>query len=327
MKRFLIIPAILAIPGLFSMCLEDVSTADAPSATEAETETSERAEVAVEQLNAALVEPENVPGQCGSRNHSHLRVPDEVESSESDEDSYDDFDEEEEEQDEVAYDTQSSSGIAFEEERSIILAEIRREKMLQAQAELEAALEKHSGDELKREREYLDEQTEAMERNLKDIISKTAAVVGLDANSSEPSEIIAAAKNLMDENNALRDEIDTEQQTIERLDAESERLNGLINAARKLAKDRQNRLSKPDLNCQVNYVDPNYSFVGLNAGIDNGGVVIGSELAVMRNGKQICVLKVTNAESKSSIAEVKKGSMLKGNRIKEGDKVVPVKKK
>ncbi|MBQ1959150.1 MAG: hypothetical protein II354_01870 [Firmicutes bacterium] len=191
----------------------------------------------------------------------------------------------------------------------------------QEAAEHGAAEEKAKGDDLKRENDDLKERTETVERNLKDVVSKTAAVVGLDANSSEASEIIAAAKNLMDENNALRGEIDTEQQTIERLDAESERLNGLIDAARKLAKDRQNRISKPDLNCQVNYVDPNYSFVGLNAGIDNGGVVIGSELAVMRNGKQICVLKVTTAESKTSVAEVKKGTMLKGERIKKGDTV------
>ncbi len=191
----------------------------------------------------------------------------------------------------------------------------------QTAAEQKAAEQKAEGDDLKRENDDLKEQTETVERNLKDVVSKTAAVVGLDANSSEASEIIAAAKTLMDENLALEDQIKTEKETVERLDAESKRLNGLIDAAQKLAKDRQNRISKPDLNCQVDYVDADYNFVRLNAGIDNGGVVIGSELAVMRNGKQICVLKVTNAESKSSIAELKKGSMLKGERIKVGDTV------
>ena len=94
--------------------------------------------------------------------------------------------------------------------------------------------------------------------------------------------------------------------------------------ARKLGQDRQARLSPPELKCSVTYVDPSYAFLMLNAGIDNGGVVIGSRLAVMRGDKKICELNVTNVQSRQSIAYVVKGTMLAGESVKVGDRVVSV---
>ena len=44
----------------------------------------------------------------------------------------------------------------------------------------------------------------------------------------------------------------------------------------------------------------------------------------MRGGKKICELNVTNVRSRESVAEVVKGSMLAGERVKLGDQVVSV---
>ena len=98
----------------------------------------------------------------------------------------------------------------------------------------------------------------------------------------------------------------------------------MIDAARKLGQDRQARISPPELKCQVSYVDPGYAFMTLNAGIDNGGVVIGSRLSVMRGDRKICELSVTNVQSRESVAYVVKGTMLAGERVKVGDTVVSV---
>ncbi len=203
-------------------------------------------------------------------------------------------------------------------------SEVEREAKVQKEAEAQAADFKSEGDDLKSQNDDLLAETETVERNLKDVVSKTAEVVGLDANSSEPSEIIAAAKDLMDANAELQNQIDMETAQIASLGEQSDDLNTRIAAAQKLGKDRQNSISPPELKCRISYVDPNYSFFALDAGIDNGGVVIGSELAVMRGGKQICVLKVTNVESKVSTATVKKGTMLIGERVKLGDEVISI---
>lgn len=200
--------------------------------------------------------------------------------------------------------------------------ELQAEK--QQKAEEDAALAQSKGDEYKDERDNLLSETETVKRELENVVSKTAPAVDLDPEGAEPEEIIAAAKALMDANVELQAKIDAENAQIESLGAESERLNGLIDKARKLGQDRQARLSPPELKCSVSYVDPSYAFLMLNAGIDNGGVVIGSRLAVMRGDKKICELNVTNVQSRQSIAYVVKGTMLAGESVKVGDRVVSV---
>ncbi|MBR4311302.1 MAG: hypothetical protein IKT79_09745 [Akkermansia sp.] len=228
----------------------------------------------------------------------------------------------------VSAKTQANSekiAAAYSEVRAKWLAEeIERQKEAQLKAEEDAALARAKGDEYKNESDTLKEETETVKRELKDVVIRTAPVVELDPDSSEPSEIIAAAKSLMDENIVLQSQIDQENEQIAALGAESERLNGLIDAARKLGQDRQARISPPELKCQVSYVDPGYAFMTLNAGIDNGGVVIGSRLAVMRGDRKICELSVTNVQSRESVAYVVKGTMLAGERVKVGDTVVSV---
>lgn len=214
---------------------------------------------------------------------------------------------------------------AYSDERAKWLGEeIERQEEAQHQAEEDGALARSKGDEFKAENDDLKARTETVERELKDVVLNTAPAVDLDPDSAEASEVIAAAKSLMDQNIELQAKIDAENEQIAALGAESERLNALIDAARTLGNDRQNRKSPPELKCTVSYVDPGYSFMTLNAGIDNGGVVIGSRLAVMRGDKKICELNVTNVQARESIAYVVKGTMIAGERVKVGDRVVSV---
>ena len=110
------------------------------------------------------------------------------------------------------------------------------------------------------------------------------------------------------------------------LGAESERLTALIAAARKLAQDRQARLSPPELKCNVLTADRQWDYVILDAGI-NKGIVIGSRLAVMRNGKKICELNVTLVESTRASCDVVYSTMITGERVEVGDSVVSVRNK
>lgn len=208
-----------------------------------------------------------------------------------------------------------------------IMAEIENEKAILSQLEKESAHARSMGDEYKDKSDTLKIETIIVERELWAVVSRTAPVVDLDPDSFEPAEIIAAAKALMDENIELQSRIDAEKDQIATLGAESDRLNGLIDAARKLVQERQARISPSELKCSVTYVAPGYAFITLNAGIDNAGVVIGSRLAVMRGDKKICELNVTNVQARESIAYVVKGSMKKGERVKVGDIVVSVKNK
>jgi hypothetical protein len=105
--------------------------------------------------------------------------------------------------------------------------------------------------------------------------------------------------------------------------AESERLQGLIAAAKKLAQDRQARISPPELNCRVLTADRQWDYILLDAGIDKG-IVIGSRLAVMRGDKKICELNVSLVESNRASCDVVYSTMVTGERVEVGDKVVSV---
>ncbi len=202
--------------------------------------------------------------------------------------------------------------------------EIVREAERQQKAEEDAALARSKGDEYKDENDTLLSETETVKRELENVVAKTAPAVDMDPDGAEPADIIAAAKALMDANVELQAKIDAENAQIEDLGNQSTRLNELIDAARKLGQDRQARISPPELKCSISYVDPGYAFIMLNAGIDNGGVVIGSRLAVMRGDRKICELNVSNVQSRESIAYVVKGTMLAGERVKVGDRVISV---
>ncbi len=214
-------------------------------------------------------------------------------------------------------------------------AEYRAEIMKEQQtanenkkAEVEGKIETAKSEYASAEAEYqtVTSGLEAIKDEKANVFAKVAPVVDLDADSATEEEIGDAVKELMDKvvelerNNAEADA------RIAALGAESERLTSLIAAARKLAQDRQARLSPPELKCNVLTADRQWDYVILDAGI-NKGVVIGSRLAVMRGDKKICELNVTLVESTRASCDVVYSTMITGERVEVGDTVVSVRNK
>ena len=167
---------------------------------------------------------------------------------------------------------------------------------------------------------------EAIKDEKANAFAKVAPVVELDADSATEDEVADAVRELMELTAKLERENAEADARIAALGAESERLVALIAAAKKLAQDRQARLSPPELKCAVVSADRQWDYVILDAGIDKG-IVIGSRLAVMRGDKKICELNVTLVESSRASCDVVYSTMLTGERVEVGDSVVSVRSK
>ena len=83
-----------------------------------------------------------------------------------------------------------------------------------------------------------------------------------------------------------------------------------------------------ELDCNITFVDRNYGFVHINAGAkgDKNRVLKGSELTVLRGGKKVCDLIVTQVTDTEAIAYVQDGTLGVNERVKVGDRVVAKRK-
>ena len=214
-------------------------------------------------------------------------------------------------------------------------AEYRAELMKEEQArneakkaETESKTETVKGElaEATSEFESITGSLEAIKDEKANAFAKVAPIVELDADSATEEEIADAVRELMELTAKLERENAEADARIAALGAESDRLVALIAAAKKLAQDRQARLSPPELKCAVLSADRQWDYVILDAGIDKG-IVIGSRLAVMRGDKKICELNVTLVESSRASCDVVYSTMLTGERVEVGDSVVSVRSK
>lgn len=214
-------------------------------------------------------------------------------------------------------------------------AEYRAELMKEQQAaneakkaEVEAKTETVKSEYASAEAEFnsITGSLEAIKDEKTNAFAKVAPVVDLDADSATEEEIGEAVKELMAKVVELERSNAEADARIVALGAEHERLTSLIEAARKLAQDRQARLSPPELKCSVLTADRQWDYVILDAGI-NKGIVIGSRLAVMRGDKKICELNVTLVESSRASCDVVYSTMITGERVEVGDSVVSVRNK
>ncbi|HIX88867.1 MAG TPA: hypothetical protein H9976_07110 [Candidatus Akkermansia intestinavium] len=168
-----------------------------------------------------------------------------------------------------------------------------------------------------------DQQYQSLQEELANYTQQAAELVGLGASNLDFDVVTQKISDLLRENDELRASIDREDRTIADLTSESERLSTQISEQKKLAQDRQARLSPPDLECRVSYVDPNWGFVRLDAGI-NKGIVIGSRLAIMRGDVKICEINVTNVETRAAAGEVVRSTLMTAESVKPGDRVISV---
>lgn len=169
----------------------------------------------------------------------------------------------------------------------------------------------------------LEGDSKRLREELDNMLEGLANAVGLEEGSTDPEEVAKKLAEMMEENIQLERQVAVEEAAIAALGKESDELNAQITAARKLNQDRQARLSPAELECHVIKSDPSWDYVILDAGIDKG-VVIGSRLAVMRGDKQICELNVTLVEASRTSCDVVYSTLLPGERVHSGDRVISV---
>ncbi len=98
-----------------------------------------------------------------------------------------------------------------------------------------------------------------------------------------------------------------------------------LTTAAKAAEERESRgrrgIVDDDFNAKVSYAYTDWGFVVLNKG-NGGGVFANADLEVKRGKDVLAKLKVRNVDQNSSVADLVKGSLAEGERIRAGDLVV-----
>ncbi len=168
-----------------------------------------------------------------------------------------------------------------------------------------------------------EEEFKRVEAELKKVVEDLVAAAGLESDGDDLSIIGDTVQTLSEDLEAKQVELAKEEASVKALETEEARLKGMVEAGRKLNLDRQSRISPPELQCRVLLVDPNWSYIILDSGLDQG-IVIGSRLAVMRGDVKICELNVTVVESNRASADVVYNTLLVGEEPQAGDTVVSV---
>lgn len=226
-------------------------------------------------------------------------------------------------------------------------AKMRHEYLLKRRAELEAEkarveeedarlveeTERLNADweklysEIEKERDSIKEAVKdiAAKVDLSEAVEKSGAdVEPLDANAEDIFQTIEAnLRALAEKKDALDARLKQEESEVEKRVAQRDSLQEHIAEEELIARDRRARISPEELNCRVVLTDPAYDYVIIDHGAD-AGVVIGSRLAVMRGEKKICELNVTLVESTRSSCDVVYSTLIAGEAVHAGDRVIAV---
>lgn len=161
--------------------------------------------------------------------------------------------------------------------------------------------------------------------DLRQLLDKVGADAE-DMSESDPDIFDKISANLRSLD-AKKEELDIklreEQSTVESLVARRDDLTEKIAVAEGIAKDRRARISPAELECSVATTDPGWDYVIIDQGVD-GGVVIGSRLAVLRGEKKICELNVTLVEANRSSCDIVYSTLVTGEVVHPGDRVISV---
>ncbi|MGC6459426.1 MAG: hypothetical protein ACON4R_13785 [Akkermansiaceae bacterium] len=153
-----------------------------------------------------------------------------------------------------------------------------------------------------------------------------AEVADAKATLQELGPLEALAGKIEDLNSEiadLEDEVATLKTNIDRLEGDkASTAKTLAFAKDKLANITAGR-SQPAMSAKVNRIDRRLGFVMLSKGI-KGGVVGGSRVAVMRDGKKIGELSVTAVSANSATADIVHSTITEGEDVSVGDTVVPI---
>lgn len=189
-----------------------------------------------------------------------------------------------------------------------------KQKVVSLKAEL-AKVEVSTSEAEKKSGELEDELGEIIVKiaAMKDAIDLIGPIEEIKSKMDQLSTDLAATKQqILSAENALniaRQERANRQATIDQYVAQQ--------------RDQRNGVIRTHLNASVSGAYVDWGFVVINAG-NRQGVVPKAELAVARQGMQICRLLVTNVDPGSSVASIVPGSMAPGQVVLPGDRVVVV---
>lgn len=156
-------------------------------------------------------------------------------------------------------------------------------------------------------------------------VEKTGADVQ-DLDETDPDLFVKIGENLQalnEKKDLLAGKLQEETAEVEKRIAERDDLQENISEEEGTARDRRARISPEELVCHVSVCDPAWDYVILDKGAD-AGVVIGSRLAVMRGDKKICELNVTLVEANRSSGDVVYSTLVTGEIVQPGDRVIAV---
>lgn len=226
-------------------------------------------------------------------------------------------------------------------------AKIRHEWLVKRKAELEAEKSRIEAEdaELVEETNELNTKWEALfaeigkERDsIKEAVKEIASRVDFSAaveksgadveplDSSDPDifqKIEANLQALNQKKDALDEKLQQENSEVEKRVAQRDSLQESITEEELIARDRRARISPEELDARITISDPAWDYVIIDHGADSG-VVIGSRLAVMRGDTKICELNVTLVEANRSSCDVVYSTLLPGEAVKAGDRVIAV---
>jgi len=227
-----------------------------------------------------------------------------------------------------------SSDIALDE-RIKVYAEMRAEYFEKETAKFDAQKEDFDTktsdmqmlvEEANASTEKADTDHKALEDALNNIMKEAATALGVEGSNFQISDISSSVVALDDNIKAAELKISEEDASIAAGEVEDMRLQTIIGKIEELTSDRQARLSPAQLNCSVLSADSNWNYVVLDAGADKG-VVIGSNVAVMRGDVKIAELLITLVEKNRSSGDIIHKSVSPGEVVKLGDKIISVRKK
>ena len=166
---------------------------------------------------------------------------------------------------------------------------------------------------------------EVLQKALSDLQEKSDVQVS-DMDTSDPDVLSSIATNinlLKSKRDEISGEIAKDQSTIQSLQSRMDTLNEDIAKEDALARERQSRVSPESLSCNVVMANPGWDYVIVDAGV-NDGIIIGSRLSVMRGNRKICEMNVTLVENNRSSCDIVMSTLLTGETVEPGDRVVSV---
>ncbi|MCD7797926.1 MAG: hypothetical protein LUG84_00760 [Akkermansiaceae bacterium] len=175
-----------------------------------------------------------------------------------------------------------------------------------------------------KEAQELEETLQSQQAELSAAMKELMSISGMDENEDADMTAILGRIGEIYQSTLLTEQENAQTQAqIDVLLAHSADLNQEIDFEKKRASGRNARQAPATLNASVINTLPNWNYVIINVGTEDD-VCVGSRLAVMRGNTKIAELNVTSVEGNRSSADIILSTLVAGESVHIGDRVVSV---